>query len=320
MEIKDYYKTLGVERSADKQQIQKAYRKLARKLHPDVNPNNKEAENQFKEINEAYEVLSDPDKRAMYDKFGSEWQHYQPAGQQAGAQQEGFDWSRWQAANANQRDGGRQYTYSTSQDMGDMFGDEGQFSDFFETLFGRQGRATNTGPRRGRDLESPVQITLAEAYHGTSRLLNKEGREIEVKIPARVRTASRVRASGQGMAGSGGGQTGDLCLTIDILPDERFERGGGELYAEVWGPRYTAILGGRVEVPTMEGTTRIAIKPETQNERVIRVRGKGMPKLKTPSEHGDLYAKVKVRLPTDLNDQQRELFQQLRDMSQPDQV
>src|SRR5258708_15338700 len=222
MDIKDYYKILGVERSADKQQIQKAYRKLARKLHPDVNPNNKEAEAKFKEINEAYEVLSDPDKRAMYDKFGSEWQRYQQAGQQAGGQQEGFDWSRWQAANAanqgNRGAGGPQYTYTTSQDMGDMYGDEGQFSDFFETLFGRQGRTTNTGPRRGRDLESPVQITLAEAYHGTSRLLNKEGREVEVKIPAGVRTGSRLRGSGQGMAGSGCGQTGYLYLTIYVLP------------------------------------------------------------------------------------------------------
>jgi curved DNA-binding protein len=306
MDYKDYYKILGVERKADKPEIQKAYRRLARQYHPDVNPNNKEAEDKFKEINEAYEVLSDPDKRAQYDKFGSEWQRYQ---QQGGANTGDFDWSRWNQGN------GQQYTYTTSQDMGEMFGNDGQFSDFFENLFG-QSRAQSSGPRRGRDSEAPVQITLEEAYRGTSRMLSREGREVEVKIPPGVRTGSRVRLPGQGGPGRNGGQSGDLFLVVEVQPDERFERREDDLYTEFEVPLYTAVLGGKADVPTLDGSVQLVIPPQTQNERLFRVRGKGMPKLKNPAEHGDLYAKIKVRLPTNLSKDEVALFEQLRGLNE----
>jgi len=305
MDYKDYYKILGVSRQADKSEIQKAFRRLARQYHPDVNPDNKEAEDKFKEINEAYEVLSDPEKREQYDKFGSEWQRYQ---QQGGPATGGFDWSQF-----NQQQGQRQYTYSTNPDMEEMFGGDGQFSDFFENLFGRD-RTTTTGPRGGRDAEAAVQITLQEAYRGASRMLSRDGREVEVRIPSGVTTGSRVRIPGQGSAGRNGGQAGDLYLVVEVLPDERFERRGDDLYTDFWVPLYTAMLGGKADVPTLEGPVQLVIPPQTQNERVFRVRGKGMPNLKNPAIPGDLFAKLKVRLPTNLTGEEIALFEQLRDL------
>jgi curved DNA-binding protein len=315
MEPKDYYKILGVDRKADKKEIQKAYRKLARKYHPDVNANNKEYETKFKEASEAYEVLSDADKRAQYDKFGSDWQRYQQSGAQGS---DGFDWSQWAQANrqGNQRgnpQGG--YTYTT-EDMGDMFG--GVHSDFFETLFGQStgGNAQQRGPRRGRDLESPVQITLQEAYTGTRRMLSQNGREVEVKIPAGVKTGSRVRLPGQGGQATQGSQAGDLYLIVEVLPNDRFERRGDDLHTEIELPLYTAVLGGKVEIPTLTGTVQLSIPPETQNGRRFRLTGRGMPHLKDPSKHGDLYAKVMVRLLTGMSDEEKDLFQQLRSLRQ----
>src|SRR5262249_7665456 len=269
------------------------------------------AEGKFKEVSEAYEVLSDEEKRVLYDKFGSDWQHAQQTGGTGG-----FDWSRYQ----QQGNGGQQqYTDSTAEDRQDIFGEEGNFSDFFETLCGkaRDGSRTGTqrGPTRGRDAETPLQITLEEAYHGTSRLVTRSGREVEGKIPAGVRTGSRVKLAGQGAPGRNGGQPGDLYLDIEVAPHERFERRDDDLYTEFDGPLYTAILSGKGEVQTMDGPVQLAIPAGTQNGRLFRIRGKGMPKLRNPSEHGDLFAKANVRLPTKLTPEQRKLFEQLRDSS-----
>lgn len=311
MEYKDYYKILGVAKNAEQKDVQKAYRKLARQYHPDINPNNKEAEEKFKEINEAYEVLGDAEKRSKYDQFGQDWQRYEQAQQQQGA---GFDPSQW-ARQQGQPGGGQYYSYSTAEDLQDLFGQGGQYSDFFESLFGQAGGQTRSrGPRRGQDAEATIQITLEEAYRGTSRMLSKDGREVEVKIPAGVKTGSRVRVPKQGTPGQAGGEAGDLYLSVDVLPNERFERRDNDLIAEVEVPLYTAMLGGKVAVPTLDGSVQLNIPPETQNEQLFRIRGRGMPALKQPSEKGDLFAKVKVRLPKNLTDEQRKLFEQLRDL------
>lgn len=312
MDYKDYYKILGVSKTAEQKDIQKAYRKLARQYHPDINPNNKEAEEKFKEINEAYEVLGDPEKRSKYDQFGQDWQHYEQA-QRQGSASGGFDWSQY-ARHQGQPGGGQYYSYSTAEDLQDLFGQGGQYSDFFETLFGRAGAQNrNQGPRRGRDSEATVQITLEEAYRGTSRMLSKDGREVEVKIPAGVKTGSRVRIPGQGTPGQSGGQVGDLYLIVEVLPHDRFERRENDLVTEVELPLYTAVLGGKITVPTLDGTVQLSIPPETQNERMFRIRGRGIPQIKNPDQKGDLFAKVKVRLPHNLTDEQRRLFEQLRD-------
>ncbi|HVO42495.1 MAG TPA: J domain-containing protein, partial [Aggregatilineales bacterium] len=297
MEYKDYYKILGVERTADQKAIQKAYRKLARKHHPDINPGSKEHEETFKEINEAYEVLGDPEKRAKYDQFGMGAQPTGAAG--------GFD-------DSGQTPGRTSYTYHTSPDREEMFGNEADFSDFFRGLFGqRSGSGRASGPQRGQDIESPVEITLDEAYRGAARLLNKEGRDIQVRIPPGVRNGSRVKMAGQGTPGRDGGKPGDLYLIVEIAPHERFERKGDDLYVDADVPLSTAILGGRAEVPTLDGSVGLSIPPETQNGRVFRLKGRGMPLIKTPSERGDLFARVKVRLPQHLTEEQRALFEQL---------
>ena len=302
MEYKDYYKTLGVEKNADQYAIKKAYRKLARQYHPDINPNNQAAEDKFKEVNEAYEVLSDPEKRKQYDQFGADWQRYQ----QTGANGSGFDWSQY----ANQNGQERTYTYRTAEDLNDIFGESGDYSDFFETLFGA--RQQQTGPRRGRDSEASVEISLDEAYRGTRRMLSKDGREVEVRIPAGMKTGSRVRLPGQGAPGRDGGAPGDLFLVVQVLPDERFEQRGEDLYTEFDLPLYTAILGGKAEVTTLDSPVLLSIPPETANGKLFRLSGRGMPNTKNPSEKGDLYAKAVVRLPAALTDEEKKLFEQLR--------
>ena len=289
MEFKDYYQVLGVPRDASEKDIKKAYRKLARENHPDVKPGDKAAEEKFKSINEANEVLSDPEKRKTYDAFGADWERYQQAGGQPG----GFDYGRWAA----QRPGnGRQ---ATAEDFADLFGEGGDFSDFFTTLFGggaARTRARPAGPRRGQDFEHPVRITLDEAFHGAARVFQLDGKRIEARIPAGVRTGSRVRLSGQGAPGSGGGPGGDLYLAIEVEPDSRFERRGDDLYADLEVDVFKAALGGEVRVPTPDGAVSLKLPPRTQSGRTFRLRGKGMPSLGGQSR-GDLFAKVRLILP-----------------------
>jgi curved DNA-binding protein len=327
MEFQDYYAVLGVARDATEKQIRAAYRKLARKHHPDVNPGDTDAEDRFKQINEAYEVLSDPEKRKRYDEVGSRWREYeqwQRAGQAAGQADQPFDWGAFGGEGPGVR-----YAYRTvnDEDMRDMFGDESPFSDFFESLFGASGggpgpggpargqrRRSGTRRRAGNDVEQPIEVSLADAYRGTTvqlsiRAADGSTRRIEVKIPPGVRNGSRVRVSGQGGQGQGGGPAGDLYLVVTVQPDPRFERRGDDLHPEVRAPLQVLLLGGEARVPTPDGRTlALTIPPDTQDGRLFRLRGQGMPRLGSPAARGDLHAAVHVDLPQRLSKRQRELI------------
>jgi DnaJ-class molecular chaperone len=325
MDYRDYYAVLGLSKNASEKEIKQAYRKLARKYHPDLNPDDKAAEEKFKEVNEAYEVLSDPEKRKLYDQFGSEWKTWQ----QAGGNPEDF-WQQWGGAPG----GGQRYTYTYGP--GDMGGGGDVFSDFFQQLFGMGGggrRSTRYGgdigdlfggmggmggqpqPRRGRNYEQPVEITLDEAYRGTKRVFQIDSQRIEVSIPAGAKTGTRVRVAGKGGAGAAGGPPGDLYLVIEVAPHPRFEREGENLETDVRVDLYTAMLGGEVAVPVPDGgSVMLNIPPETQNGTRFRLRNKGMPVLNRPNERGDLYAAVDVELPRHLSGEERQLFEALREL------
>lgn len=320
VEYQDYYKTLGVPKDAGEKEIKSAYRKLARKLHPDVNPNDKAAEQKFKEVNEAYEVLSDPEKRKKYDSLGANWKEYENY-QRAGGAGQPFTWGDA----AGGRSGGATYRTVDPEEYEQIFGDLGGASDFFRTFFGGAGGFSGGGfsagrtasglNMRGRDLEQPVQISLDEAYHGAKRILHKDGKKIEVDIKPGVRTGSRVRLAKQGGAGVGSGPAGDLFLSIDVVPDVRFERNGDDLTIDVPVDLYTAILGGEVSVPTPKGTSLLLkIPPETQNGRTFRLANKGMPKLNESNSFGNLYAHVRIVLPEKLGKREIELFEELKSL------
>lgn len=321
MDYKDYYKILGVDKNASEKEIKAAFRKLARKHHPDVNPNDPQAEARFKEINEAHEVLSDPEKRSKYDQLGMDWRRWQQAGGRPGD----FNWGQWTTAPGGQR---VHVQYGTPEDLEDLFGGGSPFSDFFTSIFGGAGggarrRAGGDGgrfqgfeyqpqPQMGQDMEHEVEISLAEAYSGTTRMITKDGRRLEVKIPAGAKTGTRVRMRGEGGLGAAGGQSGDLYLRVKVADDPRFERKEDDLYTTVPVDLYTAVLGGEVRVPTLSGEVNLKIPAGSQNGRTFRLRGRGMPRLRKPDEHGDLYARLDVRLPASLTDKQRELFEELR--------
>lgn len=329
MASKDYYKILGVSRTASEKDIKQAFRKLARKYHPDVNPNNKEAEAKFKEISEAYDVLHDSQKRKKYDQFGENWQYADQFTQSRsqGAPFEGFDFSGMGGGGT----GGFQFRSET----GDLGG-------IFEELFGRHSRRAR--PQKGQNLEHPVEITLEEAYSGTSRILSMEAeaacptcngtgltnntacsvcrgrgttpqlKRIEVKVPAGVKTGSRVRLAGKGGAGFAGGPAGDLFLAIKVKPHPVFERKDDDLFVTIDVPLTTAVLGGEAKVPTPRGKElALKIPPETQNGRSFKLAGQGMPRL-GKSGSGDLFAQVKVVLPTRLRSEEKALFESLRQM------
>jgi curved DNA-binding protein len=306
MEYKDYYKILGVSKTASEEEIKKAYRKLAMKFHPDRNPGDKSAEEKFKEINEAYEVLGDPQKRARYDQLGESYRQWQQMGGQPGS----FNWEQWFTG----APGGAR---TVQVDMEDLFGGMGGFSDFFSAIFGGMGgetvRRTTTGrrTRQPQAFEYPVQITLEEAYRGTTRQIQVDNRRIEGKIPPGAQTGTKVRLPGGGPIGADG-QKSDLYLVIEVLPDPRFERKGNDLYTEVPVDLYTAVLGGQVRVATLSGEVMLTIPPGTQPGQKIRLAGRGMPVLRNPQTFGDLYVTVKVQLPRQLTEEQRRLFEQLR--------
>jgi curved DNA-binding protein len=309
MEYKDYYNILGVNRNAQEKEIKKAYRKLARQHHPDVNPGDKTAEERFKDINEAYEVLSDPEKRQKYDQLGSSWQQWQ----RTGGDTRGFDWSQW--VSERQPGGGR--VRVEYEDLEDLFGG-GDFSDFFQAIFGGTGApragpagARQTRPRRGQDYTQPVEITLEEAFQGTTRMIQKDGRRLEVKIPAGVRTGSKVRVAGEGGPGIAGGASGDLYLEVTVLPNSVFEREEDDLRCEIPISLYTVVLGGEVKVPTPGGDVILTIPPGTQGGRTFRLRGKGMPNLRHPKKRGDLYARLQVQVPRKLSQREQTLFREL---------
>ena len=349
VQFKDYYKSLGVGRDADEKAVRAAYRKLARQHHPDINPNDPAAEERFKEINEAYEVLSDPEKRKMYDRYGEDWQRYRDAGftgdEPAGRPgSRPTDFGSWFAGQGNGNQGSYRVEFGND--------DDGNFSDFFQTLFGaarsRTGRGAAAPPRpqrrRGEDLEVAVDVSFDEAFRGAKRSFDIQTQEtcptcggtglvresicptcdgsgsvprrktIEVRIPPGVATGSRVRVAGQGGRGVEGGPNGDVYLRINVGRDDRFERDGDDLRIEFEVPLYTALLGGEATVPTPTGQVLLTIPPETQPGRVFRLRKQGMPKLKgREGERGDLFARARVMLPTNLSERERALFAELRD-------
>lgn len=317
MEYKDYYKVLGVNKNASKEEISQAFRNLARKYHPDVNPDDKSAEEKFKEINEAHEVLSDPGKREKYDHFGAQWQQYA----RTGGRPEDFNWGQW----TSQPRGQGTYTRTVSpEEFEQMFGGGlGGFSDFFEALFGGFGRQASGGvstrgaqarSSRARDNEHTVQVSLKEAFSGTKCTLQwDDGRKIEAKIPAGVRTGSRVRLAGQGQPGKRG-KAGDLYLKIQVKPHPVFQREGDDLKMTMPIDLYTAILGGEARVHSLDRTVKLTIPPGTSNGKIFRLNGLGMPSLRNPQKHGDLYAAIEVQLPKDLSEEEKLLFSKLRNM------
>lgn len=310
MEYKDYYRILGVDRNASEQDIKRAYRRLARQFHPDVNPGDKQAEERFKEINEAYEVLSDPAKREKYDRLGASWQQWQRMGGDPGQ----FDWSQWFSSTP----GGVHVQWSG--DIGDLFGSSGAglFSEFFRAIFGGMGsagrRARSTGGAwagRGKDAEADVEITLEEAFHGTTRTLENNGRRIRVKIPPGARDGSKVRIAGKGHPGPSGCPSGDLYLNIKVKPHPVFRRERDDLYCDVKVDLYTAVLGGQVRLTTLDGDVELKIPPGTSSGTTFRLRGKGMPDPHDNTRRGDLLATVMVQVPTRLTARERDLFEEL---------
>jgi len=299
MDYKDYYKILGVQRSASADEIRKAYRKLAMQHHPDRNPGNKQAEEKFKEINEAYQALSDPQKRARYDQLGSEYSNWK----QRGAPGD-FDWSQWFNSQQSQQSG-RGGTRVEYGDLNDLFG-QGGFSDFFQSIFGggMGGAATGTRTRSAPAYQQPVVISLQEAHDGARRSLQGNERHVEVRIPAGVKTGSKVRVAGAGPEGL------DLYLIVEVAEDARFEREGNDLRTSATIDAFTAMLGGEVEVETMGGKVTLKIPAGTQPEQVFRLAGRGMPHLKGAHTKGDLFVRVKVRIPKQLSSKQKALLEE----------
>lgn len=345
--FKNYYDVLGVDRTTDDAALKAAFRKAARKHHPDVNPGDPNAEERFKDVNEAYEVLSDPDKRKLYDRYGEEWQRYKDAGytgdEPAGGQRR-----------ASSEDFGSWFTGSSGGAGRPDFSSTSDHSDFFETLFGSFGggrrgsdsftRATPR-PRRGQDIDAEVDVSFDEAFKGTTRRFDIQAEEIcptcegaglvrnsicptcdgagyvpriktiEVKIPAGVTSGSRIRVAGQGGAGDGGGPNGDVYLIVRVTDDKRFTREGDNLRTDIDVPLLTALLGGKAHVSTPTGQVELTIPAETQQGKVFRLRGQGMPKLKSKSgERGDLLARASVVLPTNLTEREKALLEELRDL------
>ncbi|NJK80660.1 MAG: DnaJ domain-containing protein [Chloroflexaceae bacterium] len=304
--MKDYYDILGVSRSASEQEIKQAYRRLARKYHPDVNPNDTAAETRFKEINEAYEVLSDKEKRVKYDRFGHNWQQFDRVGASGTGPTDPF--------------GGAYGAGGRYEDVSGF----GNFSDIFENFFGGRppggARGYGTVPMSGQDIERPIEITLQEALNGTQRSfqisdLNGTSRTIRVNIPAGADDGTRVRIAGEGGIGMNGGKRGDLLLRVQIQPHPGFTRDGMTLRTSAPVDLYTLLLGGEVRLTLLNGKTlTLAIPVGTQNGRVFRVGKQGMPRMGQSNEHGDLYVTVEAVLPTSLSAEERTLFERLRDL------
>jgi curved DNA-binding protein len=313
MDYKDYYQTLGVGKNATEKEIKSAFRKLAQKYHPDRNPGDKRSEERFKDLNEAYEVLGDAEKRAKYDQLGSSYAQWERMGRPGN----GFDFSQW--ASGMGGGGQRGGVHVDYQNLDDLLGGS-SFSDFFEMLFGGGGYgqarrasgpdATRSTSRaaRGRDLEQSVEITLEEAYHGTTRLLQRGATRREIKIPAGVKTGTKIRFPADDVA------SGDLFLVVKVSAHPQFRREEDDLHTDAPVDVYTAMLGGEVRVPTLGGEVVLTIPPETQAGKIFRLSGRGMPKLRQPQEHGDLYAHITLKIPMHLTDAERRLIAELAAM------
>ncbi|MGX5819419.1 DnaJ C-terminal domain-containing protein [Chitinophaga lutea] len=304
MEYKDYYKILGVDKKASAADIKKAYRKLAVKYHPDKNPGDTLAEEKFKELNEAYEVLGDEEKRKKYDEFGENWKYYEQQGNTGG-----FDWGKWQSA---QGGGGRQQY----EDVESMFGDGGQFSDFFEHLFGggfsargQQGRGRS---RRGGDLHATMQVGLQDVYTGSTRQIEVNGQKLNLKIKKGTYNGQTLRLKGKGHPGRNGGEPGDLLLEIGVAAEPPFELKGKDVYVDEPVDLYTVVLGGKVPITIPGNTLQLSIPAGTDSGKLFRLKGMGIPAPEGSSDSaGDLYVRVKITVPKQLTPEEKELFEKL---------
>lgn len=316
MDYKDYYKVLGVSKSASQDEIKKAFRKLAMKYHPDKNAGDKAAEAKFKEVNEANEVIGDPEKRKKYDELGSNWKAYQQGGGGGG----GFDWGKYQ----QQYGGNGGQTYSTNfGDFGSAFGGGGGgFSDFFEAFFGGAGSGfTGSKQRSGRkqqlkgeDMQAELPITLEDAYNGAEKLFELGGQTIKLKIKKGAYDGQTLKLAGKGYPGHNNGPNGDLLLTLKLEKHALYNRIDDDLYMDLPVDIYTAVLGGKLDVTTLKGKIKITIPPETSNGKTLRLGGLGMPKYGKDSQHGDLFVKIDLQTPKDLTQEEKKLFEQLRDL------
>ena len=297
MEFVDYYKVLGLDKNASMEDIKKAYRKLARKHHPDLNPNNKEAHKLFQQINEANEVLSDPEKRKKYDTYGKDWKH--------GEEYEKAQQARGRATGHSQ--GGGQEFHS-----GEQFG--GDFSDFFESMFGGGGGARGGRQQtkfRGQDFNAELHLKLTDVYKAHQQTLTVNGKNIRITIPAGVENGQTIKITGHGGAGVNGGPNGDLYITFLINNNTQFNREGDNLYVNIDLDLYTAVLGGEITVDTMDGKVKLKVAPETQNGTKVKLKGKGFPTYKKEGQYGDLYITYSIRIPTGLTEKQKQLFTEL---------
>jgi curved DNA-binding protein len=298
MEFVDYYKILGVDKNASTEDIKKAYRKLARKLHPDLNPNDKEAHKKFQQINEANEVLSDPEKRKKYDQYGKDWQHAEQFDQARQSQQRSWD------------GGGQSFS-------GEF--DEGGFSDFFESLFGGAaggGRRSRQTKFRGQDHQATLQLSLRDAYSTQQQTLTVNGKNIRITIPAGVENGQVIKLKGYGGPGVNGGPAGDLYISFSIADDPVFKRSGDDLYTTANIDLYTAVLGGETVIDTLSGKVKLKVAPGTQNGTKVRLKEKGFPVYKQEGRYGDLYVTFAVNIPVDLTTKEKELFTELSKLSQ----
>lgn len=294
MEFIDYYKVLGLNKSATAAEIKKAYRKLARKLHPDLNPNDKTAQEKFQQLNEANEVLSDPEKRKKYDQYGKDWQHadaFEKAKQEQGSQ--GF---------------GGQRTYSGG---GQNF-DESQFSDFFESMFGGGGGNRRQASQfKGQDLNATLRLNLTDVLESQKQTISIGEKKIRLTIPAGVEDGQTIKIKGYGGEGMNGGPKGDLLITFEIFNNTRFKRLESDIYSTEEISLYTALLGGEITVETLTGKVKLNVKPETQNDTKVKLKGKGLPKYKKENQYGNLYITYKIVLPKNLSEKEKELFTEL---------
>ncbi len=303
MEYKDYYKTLGVDRNASQDQIKRAYRKLAVKYHPDKNKNDKKAEEKFKEIGEAYEVLKDPKKRKKYDQLGANWKNFQGSGGSRAYDFGGFG----------------NGSYHFEQDLGDMFGGAG-FSDFFNQFFGGGRRRRSPGQShfntgmKGQDLEGTVEISLDEAYTGTQRVLNVEGKKLRINLKPGINDGQKLRLRGKGAQSPTGGPAGDLFIKINIKPRPGYTRKGNDLYVQQDVDVFTAVLGGKVNVQTLTGTININVPAGTDSGKKLRLKGQGMPDYNNNTLKGDLYVQLQIKTPKNLSKKQEKLFSQLQEL------
>jgi curved DNA-binding protein len=292
MDFVDYYKTLGIEKTATPKDIKNAYRRLARKFHPDLNPNDKDANKKFQQINEANEVLSDPEKRKKFDQYGNDWQHA-----------EQYDQAKQSQARSSNAGG---YTYSGSQA-------DGGFSDFFESMFGRAaspGRDRQV-KYRGDDFNAELHLELIDAYKTQKQTLTVNGKKIRITIPAGIENGQTIKIPGHGGPGVNNGPNGDLYITFSIANNAKFKRLGNNLYTTVDLDLYTAVLGGEITIDTLNGKVKLKVKPETQNESKVKLKDKGFPIYKQEGQFGDLYINYNIKIPTNLNDKQKTLFTEL---------